>query len=167
MYAVKAWVMSLHQYWRGGCDIACLVQYVEEPVHDIRDLAAFFDQTHIPLALDETLDETLSGRGPLTSKSGESRLQQQISGLSKGAVAALVVKPGVIGGFERAACLSQWAAGHGIQVRLHLTCCTLTCTAARRASHMLTLYDTAASCRSLGSCILHLLLACTCRQAVS
>ena len=32
---------------------------------------------------------------------------------------------------------------------------------------MLMLYDTAASCRSLGSCMLHLLLACTSRQAVS
>lgn len=117
--------MSLHQYWRGGCDTACLVQYVEEPVHDTRDLAAFFDQTHVPLALDETLDKALSGRGPQTSKSGESRLQQHISGLSKGAVAALVMKPGVIGGFERAACLSQWAASHGIQVRLHLTAALL------------------------------------------
>ena len=53
--------MSLHQQGRARCDTACEVQYVEEPVQDTRDLAAFFDQTHIPLALDETLDEALSG----------------------------------------------------------------------------------------------------------
>ncbi|DBA90081.1 TPA: hypothetical protein ACH3X1_003400 [Trebouxia sp. C0004] len=95
------------------------LQYIEEPVQDTRDLAAFFGQTHIPMALDETLDEAFSGQGLFRYSSAlgpEQRLQQQIAELGHGAVVALVAKPGMIGGFERAMSLSHWAASQGIKV---------------------------------------------------
>ncbi len=95
------------------------LQYIEEPVQDTRDLAAFFGQTHIPMALDETLDEAFSGQGLFRYNSAlgpEQRLQQQLAELGHGAVVALVAKPGMIGGFERAMSLSYWAASQGIKV---------------------------------------------------
>ena len=95
------------------------MQYVEEPVQDTRDLGAFFDQTHIPTALDETLDEAVSGKHASShppAMTPQAILQHLISQLPKGAIAALVVKPGVVGGFEKASGVSQWAAAHNIQV---------------------------------------------------
>ncbi len=95
------------------------LQYIEEPVQDTRDLAAFFGQTRIPMALDETLDEAFSGQGLFRYSLAlrpEQRLQQQMAELGHGAVVALVAKPGMIGGFERALSLSHWAATQGIKV---------------------------------------------------
>lgn len=106
-------------------DFSCL-QYVEEPVQDPRDLAAFFGQTHIPMALDETLDEAFSGQGLFKYSSAldpEHRLQQQMAELGRGAVVALVAKPGMIGGFERAMSLSHWAASQGVKVPAQWLCC--------------------------------------------
>ncbi len=102
------------------------LQYIEEPVQDTRDLAAFFGQTHIPMALDETLDEAFSGQGHFRYSSAmgpEQRLQQQMAELGHGAVVALVAKPGIIGGFERAMSLSHWAASQGIKVLAQWLCC--------------------------------------------
>ena len=102
------------------------LQYVEEPLQDTRDLAAFFGQTHIPMALDETLDEAFSGQGLFRFSSAlgpEQRLQQQMAELGHGAVVALVAKPGMIGGFERAMSLSHWAASQGIKVSVQWLCC--------------------------------------------
>ena len=96
-----------------------LLQYLEEPVQDIRDLAAFFGQTGLHVALDETLDEAFAGQGIFKGASvvtPEDRLHTLLSQLGKGAVAGLVVKPGAIGGFERALTLSRWATMHGIHV---------------------------------------------------
>ncbi len=95
------------------------MQYIEEPVQDTRDLAAFFGQTRIPMALDETLDEAFSGQGLFRYSSAlgpEQRLQQQLAELGHGAIVALVAKPGMIGGFERAMSLGHWAASQGIKV---------------------------------------------------
>ena len=97
----------------------CAVQYLEEPVADIRDLASFAEQTQISVALDETLDELFAGQGiAASSASLEHRpvLHSFVSQLPAGAVAALVVKPGMIGGFERAVQLQQWASAQDIQV---------------------------------------------------
>ena len=61
------------------------LQYIEEPVQDTRDLAAFFGQTRIPMALDETLDEAFSGQGLFRYSSAlgpEQRLQQQFDALA-------------------------------------------------------------------------------------
>ena len=97
----------------------CGVQYLEEPVADIRDLAAFAEQTQIPIALDETLDQLFAGQGIAASSPSQRHehvLHSFVSQLPAGAVAALVVKPGVIGGFERAVQLQQWARTQDIQV---------------------------------------------------
>lgn len=97
-------------------------QYLEEPVQDVRDLPAYFRQTGIPIALDETLDEVFTPEGSLPShhqQSGltsEDRLVALLSDLGEGAVASLVVKPGAVGGFERVLDLHRWAAKHGTQV---------------------------------------------------
>lgn len=89
------------------------LQYIEEPVQDTADLADFYAQTHMSLALDETLDEGL----PLGSAAGlGSKVQQVVSMLPFGAVAALVVKPGAVGGFERTHALAKAAAKQNIQV---------------------------------------------------
>ena len=104
------------------------LQYIEEPVQDTRDLAAFFGQTRIPMALDETLDEAFSGQGLFRHSSAlgpEQRLQQQMAKLGHGAVVALVAKPGMIGGFERAMSLSHWAASQGIKVLAQWLCCRI------------------------------------------
>jgi isochorismate synthase/2-succinyl-5-enolpyruvyl-6-hydroxy-3-cyclohexene-1-carboxylate synthase/2-succinyl-6-hydroxy-2,4-cyclohexadiene-1-carboxylate synthase/O-succinylbenzoate synthase len=37
------------------------VQYVEEPVSDLVDLAAFHCTTGVPVALDESVDEAMRG----------------------------------------------------------------------------------------------------------
>ena len=90
------------------------LQYIEEPVQDTADLADFYAQTHMPLALDETLDEGSS----LGSTAGlDGKVQQTVSMLPFGAVAALVVKPGAVGGFERTHTLAKVAAKQNIQVR--------------------------------------------------
>jgi len=57
------------------------------------------------MALDETLDEAFSGQGLFRYSPAlgpEQRLQQQMAELGHGAIVALVAKPGMIGGFERA-----------------------------------------------------------------
>ena len=97
-------------------------------MQDTRDLAAFFGQTRIPMALDETLDEAFSGQGIFRYSSGlgpEQRLQEQMAELGHGAIVALVAKPGMIGGFERAMSLSQWAASQGIKVLAQWLCCRI------------------------------------------
>lgn len=106
------------------------MQYIEEPVQDIRDLAAFFGQTGVPVALDETLDEAFAGQGIFKAASMESpegRLHTLISQLGKGAIAGLVVKPGAIGGFERTLALSRWATMHGIRVSSPEACLRYLC----------------------------------------
>lgn len=98
-----------------------MVQYLEEPVQDIRDLPAYFRQTGIPIGLDETLDEVFAPHStlPLHHQLGhtaEDRLGLLVSELGEGAVGALVVKPGAVGGFERALDLHRWAGKRGIHV---------------------------------------------------
>ena len=78
------------------------------------------------MALDETVDEAFSGLGVFRHSSAlgpEQRLQQQMAEVGHGAVVALVAKPGMIGGFERAMSLSHWAASQGIKVLAQWLCC--------------------------------------------
>ena len=98
-----------------------MAQYLEEPVQDIRDVQAYYRQTGIPIGLDETLDEVFAPQGTMpflhqTGLTAEDRLGLLVSELGQGAVAALVVKPGAVGGFERALDLHRWAEKRGIHV---------------------------------------------------
>lgn len=68
----------------------CRIEYLEEPLRDPSGLGAFYRETSLPLALDETLDGMLPNVF-----------------LPPSGTAALILKPGVIGGFERS---FRWAA---------------------------------------------------------
>ena len=92
------------------------MQYLEEPVQDVRDLPSFFSQTGIRIGLDETLDEAFAAQHHDLGLTPEEQLAKLVCELGKGAVAALVVKPGAVGGFERALDLHNWAVKHDIHV---------------------------------------------------
>ncbi|KAL6961689.1 hypothetical protein U1Q18_002488 [Sarracenia purpurea var. burkii] len=79
----------------------CDLQYIEEPVRDEDDIIKFSEQTGLPVALDETIGNIL---------------ENPLEGLAKfthSGVAAVVIKPSVVGGFENAALISRWAQQHG------------------------------------------------------
>lgn len=92
------------------------LQYLEEPVQDVRDLPSYFSQTGIPIGLDETLDEAFAAQHHDLGLNPEERLAKLVCELGEGAVAGLVVKPGAVGGFERALDLQRWAGKRGIHV---------------------------------------------------
>ena len=96
--------------------IGLFLQYLEEPVQDARDLPSYFSQTGIPIGLDETLDEAFAAQHDDLGLTPEERLAKLVCELGEGAVAGLVVKPGAVGGFERALDLHRWAVKHGIHV---------------------------------------------------
>lgn len=73
------------------------IEYLEEPLRDPADHALLAAEGSIPIALDETLlGRTPRDPGPLTS------------------VAAFVIKPAVLGGYERAMAWVRCAAARGI-----------------------------------------------------
>uniref|UniRef100_A0A0D9VHL4 Mandelate racemase/muconate lactonizing enzyme C-terminal domain-containing protein n=1 Tax=Leersia perrieri TaxID=77586 RepID=A0A0D9VHL4_9ORYZ len=77
----------------------CL-QYIEEPVDSVNDIVKFCENSGLPVALDETIDNL---RGDLIPK-----LHQ----FSHPGIVALVIKPSVVGGFENAAYIAKWAHMH-------------------------------------------------------
>ena len=135
---------EVHTVWHGCLDMdtysnyhECYVanhksgnflQYLEEPVQDVRDLPAYFSQTGIPIGLDESLDEAFAAQHHNLELTLEERLAKLLCELGEGAVGGLVVKPGAIGGFEKALDLHCWAFKHGIHVsdihRLPATSCS-------------------------------------------
>ncbi|GIL50277.1 hypothetical protein Vafri_6487 [Volvox africanus] len=121
------------------------LQYVEEPTRDPRDMAAFYMQTGVPVAADESLDEGLlmappdsanvnngtrsRGRGGGGSGGGGGGTAAVGAGASMGSysaaglpldraagLAAVVVKPSVLGGLEAAMDTARWAQRRGVQV---------------------------------------------------
>ena len=71
----------------------------------------------MPLALDETLDDIISSLpdpAKLPSSPPAALAQLLRSG---GGVAALVVKPGVVGGIAASLQIARWGWAHGLQVR--------------------------------------------------
>lgn len=93
----------------GRAVVPCRLQYIEEPVLDSWDIPEFFLETGIPVALDECLDMGLLGPGV----SGD--LAELLASKESG-VAALVLKPAVLGGFERCMDTARWAHARSIQV---------------------------------------------------
>jgi isochorismate synthase/2-succinyl-5-enolpyruvyl-6-hydroxy-3-cyclohexene-1-carboxylate synthase/2-succinyl-6-hydroxy-2,4-cyclohexadiene-1-carboxylate synthase/O-succinylbenzoate synthase len=103
--------------------VSCLA-YIEEPTQDPRDMPTFYAETGIAVAVDESLDEGLVGPQRIllnpaadsaglstTSSSSSDRLDlSSSSGLS-----AVVVKPAVVGGIEKAWGLVRWAQQQGIR----------------------------------------------------
>ncbi|KAL8518400.1 hypothetical protein ACS0TY_009692 [Phlomoides rotata] len=79
----------------------CFLQYIEEPIDNEDDIVRFCEETGIPVALDETINCTIENPLKVLQK------------YSHSGVAAVVIKPGVIGGFENAALVARWAQQHG------------------------------------------------------
>lgn len=75
----------------------CDLQYIEEPVEDEDDIVKYCEESGLPVALDETID-----------KHCENPLRMLVKYAHPGIV-AVVIKPSVVGGFERAALIAEWA----------------------------------------------------------
>uniref|UniRef100_A0A1J3CVU3 Protein PHYLLO, chloroplastic n=1 Tax=Noccaea caerulescens TaxID=107243 RepID=A0A1J3CVU3_NOCCA len=80
---------------------SCNLQYIEEPVQNKDDLIRFHEETGLPVALDETLDDF------------EECPLRMLSKYTHPGVVAVVIKPSVVGGFENAAKIARWAQQHG------------------------------------------------------
>ncbi|WOK95438.1 protein PHYLLO, chloroplastic isoform X2 [Canna indica] len=84
----------------GSC-VKCLdLQYIEEPVNREDEIVKFCDESGLPIALDETIDNL---KGDFLHK-----LQNFIHP----GIVAIVIKPSVVGGFENAALIAKWAQLH-------------------------------------------------------
>ncbi|GER31893.1 2-succinyl-5-enolpyruvyl-6-hydroxy-3-cyclohexene-1-carboxylate synthase [Striga asiatica] len=75
----------------------CCLQYIEEPVNDENDIVKFCEETGVPVALDETINSI--GENPL----------EVLGKYSHSGITSVVIKPSVIGGFEKAALVARWA----------------------------------------------------------
>lgn len=73
------------------------LQYIEEPVQHESDIIRYCEESGLPVALDETIDNC--PENPLNMLVKYNHHQ----------IVALVIKPTVIGGFEKAAMIAQWA----------------------------------------------------------
>lgn len=95
------------------------MQYMEEPTASLQDSLEFSGATGIPIALDETLDEALLSYSPANQTPSVPAVLQGLLGAKSGCegLAALVVKPGVVGGFERAFQIAAWAQPRGLKVQ--------------------------------------------------
>ncbi|KAM0961461.1 hypothetical protein ACFX2J_020652 [Malus domestica] len=78
----------------------CDLQYIEEPVQSEGDIVKFCEESGLPVALDETIDSIR-----------EHPLDKLMKYTHPGIV-AIVIKPSVVGGFENAAIIAQWAQQH-------------------------------------------------------
>lgn len=92
-------------------DLGVNLQYVEEPTRDARDIATFHFTTSIPVALDETIDEIVRSSANFTDASAT---VAQIADQSTG-VAAIVLKPSVVGGLEATTTLARAAMSRGVR----------------------------------------------------
>uniref|UniRef100_A0A7N0VBE5 Mandelate racemase/muconate lactonizing enzyme C-terminal domain-containing protein n=2 Tax=Kalanchoe fedtschenkoi TaxID=63787 RepID=A0A7N0VBE5_KALFE len=77
------------------------IQYLEEPVQHDADILRFCEETGIAVALDETLS-SIQGN-PI----------DYLSKFNHPGIAAVVIKPSVVGGFENASLIAQWAQWQG------------------------------------------------------
>ncbi len=87
-----------------------VMQYLEEPTVSLEAALEFSRATGIPVALDESLDDSLQDHAAVSLRS----LLPEASAAA--GVAAVVVKPAVVGGFEAASLIADWARARGIQV---------------------------------------------------
>ena len=99
-----------------------MLQFLEEPLQDAADLAALHAATQVPLALDESLDQAVSGLILSGSRAAPEALARLLAP-GRG-VAALVVKPSVVGGVQAALSLVRWGHAAGCKVRL-FGCCVI------------------------------------------
>ncbi|KAK2976386.1 hypothetical protein RJ640_008096 [Escallonia rubra] len=79
----------------------CGLQYIEEPVSDGDDIIKFCEETGLPVAIDETIDNF------------QENFLEMLAKFTHAGVVAVVIKPSVVGGFENAALIARWAQQHG------------------------------------------------------
>jgi isochorismate synthase/2-succinyl-5-enolpyruvyl-6-hydroxy-3-cyclohexene-1-carboxylate synthase/2-succinyl-6-hydroxy-2,4-cyclohexadiene-1-carboxylate synthase/O-succinylbenzoate synthase len=94
------------------------LQYVEEPLRDASALGAFYEaaERSCATALDESVDEGALGGGAglgVGARRAGAPSAPPPAPLPPG-VAALVIKPSVVGGIEQAATLARWARRRGV-----------------------------------------------------
>lgn len=87
-----------------GKDVLGVIDYIEEPLRDASQLPAFYDQTGMRYALDETL--AAMARPAAAPGPADAAFEAAIK--SKG-LAALVLKPTLLGGFARCLALHSRA----------------------------------------------------------
>ncbi|PKA52996.1 Protein PHYLLO, chloroplastic [Apostasia shenzhenica] len=84
-----------------GSSVKCFaLQYIEEPVCFEADIIKFCEETGLPVALDETL-------GSITGE-----ILQKLENFVHPGIVAVVLKPSILGGFEKAAVIAKWAQMH-------------------------------------------------------
>lgn len=76
------------------------LEYIEEPVCFENDIIRFCEETGLPVALDETIDNV----------SGEAL--HKLENFVHPGIVAVVIKPSMVGGFENAALIAKWAQLH-------------------------------------------------------
>ncbi|XP_073113105.1 protein PHYLLO, chloroplastic isoform X4 [Elaeis guineensis] len=76
------------------------LQYIEEPVCLEDDIIKFCEESCLPVALDETIDDL---KGDFLNK---------LQNFVHPGIVAIVIKPSVVGGFENAALIAKWAQLH-------------------------------------------------------
>ncbi|KAL8268839.1 hypothetical protein R6Q59_002637 [Mikania micrantha] len=79
----------------------CALQYIEEPVDDEDDIIKFCEESGLPVALDETIDNL--HENPL----------KMLARFKHNGIVAVVIKPSFVGGFEKAALIARWAQQEG------------------------------------------------------
>ncbi|KAL5828551.1 hypothetical protein ACOSQ3_018019 [Xanthoceras sorbifolium] len=79
----------------------CDIQYIEEPVQDENDIIKYCEESGLPVALDETVDDFQENALIMLEK------------YAHPGIVALVIKPSVVGGFEKAALIARWAQQQG------------------------------------------------------
>ncbi|XP_065879910.1 protein PHYLLO, chloroplastic isoform X2 [Euphorbia lathyris] len=79
----------------------CELQYIEEPVQDENDIIKYCEESGLPVALDETVNKF------------SVNLLDMLVKYSHPGIVAVVIKPSVVGGFERAALIAKWAHHQG------------------------------------------------------
>lgn len=87
----------------------CNLQYIEEPVSLEEDINKFCEETGLPVALDETIDNL---KGDVLS---------HLNKYAHPGIVAVVIKPSVVGGFENASTIAEWAYMHGKMVVISST----------------------------------------------
>ncbi|KAL7171373.1 hypothetical protein ACSBR2_036094 [Camellia fascicularis] len=85
----------------GSSVMNCGLQYIEEPVQDEEDIIKFCEETGLPVALDETIENV------------EENPLEMLARFTHSGVVAVVIKPSVVGGFENAALIARWAQQQG------------------------------------------------------
>ncbi|XAR65339.1 2-succinyl-5-enolpyruvyl-6-hydroxy-3-cyclohexene-1-carboxylic-acid synthase [Bertholletia excelsa] len=77
------------------------LQYIEEPVQNEDDIIKFCEETGLPVALDETVNNI------------QEDALKKLSDFAHPGVTAVVIKPSMVGGFENAALIARWAQQQG------------------------------------------------------